>query len=77
MFNWNYQSFKSYKEVAEYANWDIPYSGDPNTSLYWKWFMAQFNKELAQHYKALCPEIPEAWKKITWKEANQSLDELD
>ena len=77
LFNWNYHSFKNYKEIEEYENWDIPYSQDHKASLYWKWFMAQFDKELAEHYKALCPEIPEAWKEITWEEAKESLDEPD
>lgn len=76
-FNWNYRSFKNYKEVAENTNWDIPYSGDIKTSLYWKWFMAQFDKELAEHYKTLSPEIPEAWKEFSWEEAKESLNEPD
>lgn len=75
MFNWNYQSFKSYREIAAYEKWDIPHSQDHNTSLYWKWFMAQFGNELAKEYNALCPDIPESWIQITWEEAKESLDE--
>ena len=72
----NYHPFKKYKELDEYIDWDIPYSRDHNASLYWKWFMAQFGKELAEEHKAVCPDIPEAWKKATWEEAEKNLDEL-
>ena len=74
--NWNYHSFQDYKALPEYKNWDIPRCYASNTSVYWKWFMALFHKELAEHYKAWC-EIPEDWEKITWEEASQSLDDPD
>jgi len=77
LFKCNYQSFRKYREIDEYKNWDIPRSHDHTTSLYWKWFMARFAEELAKHYNALCPKLPEAWEKVTWEEAKEILDELD
>jgi hypothetical protein len=75
LFNKNYHSFRTYREIAEYENWDIPYSQNHYASLYGKWFMAQFVEQLAERYDAMPPKIPEAWQDITWEEAHQSLDE--
>ena len=70
----NYHPFKSYKELDEYKDWDIQCIRDHNASLFWKWFMANFVQELAEHFNALRPKIPTAWKDVTWEEAKGSLD---
>ena len=56
----DYHPFKNYKELDEYKDWDMQFSRDHNASLYWEWFMAQFGKELARYYSAICLKIPAA-----------------
>ncbi|KAJ8008402.1 hypothetical protein DPEC_G00104440 [Dallia pectoralis] len=42
---------------------------------YWKYVMAKFNRDFSKEYNALPAEIPHAWKLITKKQAEKSLEE--
>ena len=63
--------YKRYKE--KYPSWSIPPDTSFSASPYWKWFMAKYPDELAQHFGVNKPEIPSSWKTITFKEAKESI----
>ena len=68
--------YKEYQKVNDYyKSWAIPPDASFEASTYWKWFMATYAQELANHYGVKPPEIPLAWKSITFKEAREQLRE--
>jgi hypothetical protein len=68
--------FKEYQTVNEYyESWAIPPDQSFEASTYWKWFMATFSQELANYYGVKPPEIPLAWKNISFEEARKQLRE--
>ena len=68
--------YKEYQKVNDYyRSWAIPPDASFEASTYWKWFMATYAQELAKHYGTNLPEIPLAWKSITFKEAKEQLRE--
>ncbi|XP_071955544.1 interferon-induced very large GTPase 1-like [Antedon mediterranea] len=69
-----WHKYHEYRTV--YESWMIPPIVDTNTQLYWKWFMAKYNKEFADFHGCLEAEIPDSWKQITWEEAKQDLINL-
>ncbi len=65
--------YKDYKSVNEYYHsWSIP-PDSFEASNYWQWFVATFERELAEHYKAKQPEIPLAWKLLSFREIKKKL----
>ena len=68
--------YKEYQNVNDYyKSWAIPPDASFEASTYWKWFMATYAQELANHYSSNPPEIPLAWKSITFEEAREQLRE--
>ncbi|XP_069015292.1 up-regulator of cell proliferation-like [Embiotoca jacksoni] len=65
--------FKEYRKI--YPNWDIRPDVSSQASDYWKYVMTKYNDDFAEAYDAKPADIPEAWKKITTKEAEKSLEE--
>ncbi|XP_067117836.1 interferon-induced very large GTPase 1 isoform X2 [Osmerus mordax] len=65
--------YKTYREI--FPNWQIPADSSIQASDYWKYVMAQFNKQFAKEYNALPADIPSAWKNITKVQAENSLKE--
>ncbi|XP_028414180.1 interferon-induced very large GTPase 1-like [Dendronephthya gigantea] len=66
--------YKEYQSVNDYyGSWLIPEDKSSMTSKYFQWFMATFSKQLAEHHRAKEPDIPKAWKRITFKEAKAQL----
>ncbi|XP_033120339.1 interferon-induced very large GTPase 1-like [Anneissia japonica] len=63
----DYQSLNPY-----YKAWKIQ-PKECEAQLYWKWFMATYNKELAEYYDCLPADIPDGWKKITWELAKEDM----
>ncbi|XP_071947546.1 interferon-induced very large GTPase 1-like [Antedon mediterranea] len=61
--------YSDYRSVNDYyKSWKIePLEG--KAELFWKWFMATYNSELAEYYNANKADIPRGWKRITWKRA--------
>ncbi|KAI7804135.1 putative interferon-induced very large GTPase 1-like, partial [Triplophysa rosa] len=58
-----------------YAEWSI--TPDLTELPYWKWFVCRFQKDLERHYNRTFQgqgKIPDEWRKITKKEAIESLD---
>ena len=69
--NSSHDSFKNYK--LYHPDWEISSERSSETSLFWKWFMAQFNDDLAKYYKLKPAKIPKEWSAITWKQARENL----
>ena len=68
--------YKEYQKVNDYyKSWAIPPDASLEASTYWKWFMATYAQELANHYGTKPPEIPLAWKSIAFEEAREQLRE--
>jgi hypothetical protein len=68
--------YKEYQTVNDYyKSWAIPPDQSFEASTYWKWFMATFSQELANYYGVKPPEIPLAWKNISFEEARKQLRE--
>ncbi|CAL4126165.1 unnamed protein product, partial [Meganyctiphanes norvegica] len=66
--------YKEYRTVNEYfASWNISPDTSLEASAYWKWVFCQFSIQFAKHHKAICPEIPHSWRKITWEDAKKSI----
>ncbi|XP_073504982.1 up-regulator of cell proliferation-like [Phyllobates terribilis] len=69
--------FHPYKDYRKhYPNWSI--QPDPSISppIYWKYVFCQFNDQFADEYNALPAVLPSEWKKITKKEAQDSLTKV-
>ncbi|XP_033111445.1 interferon-induced very large GTPase 1-like [Anneissia japonica] len=64
---------KKYQTVDKYYKaWKIqPVAGE--SQLYWKWFMATYNEELAKYYECEQADIPDGWKKITWDSVKEDM----
>jgi hypothetical protein len=58
-----------------YSSWSIPPDSSFEASNYWQWFTANFSEELAEYYDAKKPEIPLAWKHLTFKEIKEKLQQ--
>ena len=61
------------EENKDEKDWKITSDSNMQSSLYWKWFMNKFNKELADHFKAKPGQLPSEWADITWEDAKKSL----
>ena len=70
------EGFHPYKEYQKlYPFWTIPADMSRESSMYWKWFVANFHEHLAKHYSAKSPTIPDDWKKLEWTAVKQDLRE--
>ena len=68
--------YKNYQTVNDYyKSWSIAPDSSFEASSYWKWFMATYASELAKHYQTKTPDIPLAWKKISFEEAKNQIQE--
>ncbi|XP_071948958.1 interferon-induced very large GTPase 1-like [Antedon mediterranea] len=69
-------NFRDYRTVNEhYASWKIePLAGE--SEMFWKWFMATYNTELAEYYNAKEADIPAGWKRITMEQAKEDIKKL-
>ena len=74
--SYEWHPYKEYQKVNDYyKSWAIPPDASFEASTYWKWFMATYAQELANYYGVKPPEIPLAWKSITFEEAREQLRE--
>ncbi|XP_050986019.1 interferon-induced very large GTPase 1 [Labeo rohita] len=67
--------YKEYQSI--YPDWKI-YPEDPRNNgaaVYWRYMFMRYNSRFAQKYQCAPAILPEAWGKITQKEALQSLRE--
>ena len=63
--------YKKYREV--YPDWYIPGDADPDSGKYWKWVLANYNAEFAEHYSAKPADIPEQWTNYTVEEVSKDI----
>ncbi|XP_033113762.1 interferon-induced very large GTPase 1-like [Anneissia japonica] len=65
--------FKKYQTVNKFYNaWKIQ-PVEIESQLYWKWFMVNYNKILADYYGVKKADIPNEWKKISWESAKEAM----
>ncbi|XP_008302219.1 uncharacterized protein LOC103373985 [Stegastes partitus] len=65
--------YKRYKEI--FPDWDIRPDVSLEASNYWKYVMATYNTDFAKAYGVEPADIPATWKTITYKQAEDSLNE--
>ncbi|XP_033107242.1 interferon-induced very large GTPase 1-like [Anneissia japonica] len=71
--NYRLHLFKDFQSVNKfYKAWKIQPT-DIESQLYWKWFMAKYNKQLADYYNVKKADIPNGWKKISWESAKEDM----
>ena len=68
------EEFHHYLEYKKFLpDWDIAPDPAGEASKFWKWVMCTFQEELLKEYEGTKLEIPDSWKGVTEKEANDSL----
>ncbi|CAM4679194.1 interferon-induced very large GTPase 1-like [Lepidochelys kempii] len=70
-FQWH--PYKDYRQF--YPTWRIQPDPSISASDYWKFIFRKFNHQFAKEYKADPADLPTEWKKITEKQALQSIRE--
>ena len=71
LHNEEYYPFREYK--THFPNWVVPPDKSFTASSYWKWFVAKYTKELAEHYAMETTEIPEGWN-LEWETVKKDLE---
>ena len=66
--------YKDYQTI--YPDWAIPADVTSQDSLYWKWFVAKYNDDIARHYNAKPPSIPSQWLGVTKETLKKHLDDV-
>ena len=57
-----------------YSDWDIqPTPQVDDSSKFWCWFMAKFERKLLDYHRLKAKKLPSHWKNITLEQAKQSL----
>uniref|UniRef100_A0A3B4T384 Si:dkey-85k7.12 n=2 Tax=Seriola dumerili TaxID=41447 RepID=A0A3B4T384_SERDU len=71
--NKEWHPYKRYRDI--FPDWKIPPDVSLQASDYWKYVIARFTEQFAMKCNANPADIPETWKKITRKQAEESLRE--
>ncbi|KAM6894196.1 up-regulator of cell proliferation-like [Lycodopsis pacificus] len=66
-----YHPYKDY--TAIFPDWSIAPDVSLQASDYWKYVLVKFNKQFAKAFAAEPADIPETWKDITCKQAEESI----
>ena len=71
-----YHKYNNYYKF--YPHWKITPNASASASLYWKWFVANYTREIAKKIgaKEANTSIPSDWKEITKEQAIESLQDL-
>jgi hypothetical protein len=70
-------NYKDYRTVNDYyRSWKISPDLSLESSSYWKWFMATYSSELADHYNAKEPDIHSTWKSLTKEKEIEKLRKI-
>ena len=69
--DWKPHPYKEYQKY--YPNWTITPDSSRQASSYWKWFVAKYSAQIAQHFNAKETEIPDGWTSLTWEEVKEDL----
>ena len=65
--------YKNYQQ--KYPRWFIPATFSPNTSIYWKWFVAHHMDAIAEHFGAKpATVIPSTWSDLEWDDVKKELE---
>ena len=61
-----------------YPTWSITPDATAKNSFYWKWFIGNFHKEIAEYFEAEDAEsdIPDGWKQMRWENVKKDLKKL-
>ncbi|KAG9466989.1 hypothetical protein GDO78_015796 [Eleutherodactylus coqui] len=70
----NFHPYKEYRTY--YPDWAIQPDPSIQSSDYWKFIFAQFNKEFADAFNAKPADLPSNWNKITEEQALASLKKM-
>ena len=71
LHNEKYYPYREYK--THFPNWHIPPDNSFTASCYWKWFVAKYTKELAEHYSMKTTAIPDGWN-LEWEIVKKDLE---
>lgn len=75
--NGEWVKYQDYRQVNDYyRSWKIPADASLESSSYWKWFMATYSSELADHYNAKEPDIHSTWKSLTKEKEIEKLRKI-
>ena len=69
-----YHYYAKYSNI--YPQWKITPNVSASASLYWKWFVANYTREIAEKMGAKQAKIPLGWREITKEKAIESLQAL-
>ncbi|KAL2096318.1 hypothetical protein ACEWY4_008466 [Coilia grayii] len=70
---WKSHPYKDYRKF--YPEWNIPGDASIEATAYWKYFMANFNEQIAKDYDLKPAIIPDDWKALTKADALKSLQQ--
>ncbi|XP_028330757.1 interferon-induced very large GTPase 1-like [Gouania willdenowi] len=65
--------YKDYKKI--FSDWKISPDVSEEASDYWKYVMTTYNQDFATAYDAKPADIPNGWKSVSYKQAEESLKE--
>ena len=63
--------YKHYSKI--YPEWLIPADKSLESSLYWKWFIANYSSEIEDFFGHRHTKIPEEWTKLKWADVKEWL----
>ena len=66
-----YKRYRTY-----YPNWIITPDNSLQASSYWKWFVANYSAQIAEHFNMQETEIPDTWTLLKWEEVKEDLKTL-
>ncbi len=66
--------YEAYREI--YPDWNIPVRNDEVASIYWKWFVGRYMKQVASMFSAKPCDVPDSWTKIEWKTVKERMKEI-
>ena len=72
--NWEFHPCKTYSDI--YPSWSIHPNTLQRASSYWKWFVANYTREIVEYFKMEPTEIPSTWKSLTWERVKKDLEIL-
>ncbi|XP_028414179.1 interferon-induced very large GTPase 1-like [Dendronephthya gigantea] len=72
--HWEGKRYKDYQSVNDhYKSWNICPDSTSKPSMYWKWFMGKFSKELSEYYGGKLPTFPKFGKHLTFDKVKEQL----
>ena len=69
--NWKQHSYSKYSVF--YPEWTIPADKTLESSLYWKWFIGHYSRQIEDLFGRAITTIPNEWKELKWSEVKEWL----